>query len=249
MLISVVVPFYREIELIGRAVASVFSQAKKADADISFEILIGNDGKYTSAEIMAGIDRDNNGAVQVIQNVGPRGPGGARNTCLRESNGELIAFLDADDFWMDSKLSLQLPLINQGSTFVASGYLLEGSDASIVPPSSIEKSIDIFRKRGIGTSTVLVHKELCRDKYFRDLRFSQDIDFWYRLAQAPCFKYGAVSAPSVVYSRGGSTRNKFVQLNSFYQVLKLNQIPWSERTSIIAGYAANGLVNHYLRRR
>ena len=249
MLISVVIPFYNEIGLIGRAVNSVFSQCMGDRDDILFEVIIGNDGSYKSEEIFSAIDNRYRALTKIVKNTELHGPGGARNAGLREANGELVAFLDADDFWCPGKLSLQLEQIENGKTFVATGYKFEDSNVSISPPSRIVDRIDVFRCLGIGTSTVLVARGLCEGQFFRALRFAQDIDYWYLLSGSEGFQYGAVTSPCAVYSRSGSTRNKFTQLRSFTRVLSLNRIPLATRIPIIFRYALRGFFNHYLRRK
>lgn len=248
MLISVVIPFYKELGLINRAVSSAFEQDLDGSSDIAFEAIIGNDGAYDTATILNAIDLPYRGSTRVVRNTGERGPGGARNAALRESRGELIAFLDADDYWRPDKIRLQLQHIEKGDTFVATGYAFEGSAVSITPPRQIRDSLDIFKRLGIGTSTVLVTRSLCGHRFFRPLRFAQDIDYWYALSGSDAFRYAAVSKPCVVYSRGGSTRNKFVQLKAFARVLAINQVPTFARVSISLRYALRGLVNHYIRR-
>ena len=48
-------------------------------------------------------------------------------------------------------------------------------------PKKIKNPFDIYVKRGLGSSTILVTKELVGKKRFTNLRYSQDIEFWYKL--------------------------------------------------------------------
>jgi len=249
MLISVVIPFYNELGLIGRAVSSVFSQRLGDRGDILFEVIIGNDGSCKAEEILSAIDGRHHAFTKIVPNTEVRGPGGARNAGLREANGEFVAFLDADDYWSPEKTRLQLEQIEDGKTFVATGYKFEDSQVSIIPPSRISDRIDVFRCLGIGTSTVLAARRLCEGQFFRALRFAQDIDYWYLLAGSEGFRYGAVPSPCVVYSRSGSTRNKFTQFRAFMLVLSLNRVPWATRIPIVLHYILRGIFNHYLRKK
>ena len=256
-LISVIIPFLSEIPLIGRAVSSVGRQMGGKGSEekdngevgstpsVEFEVLICNDGDICNGEIVAAIKEPSDIPIRVINNCGKKGPGGARNCGLDQAKGDLIAFLDADDYWLPGKISRQLELIRSGHSFVATAYQLESSGVVVQPPQMIEKPTDIFRELGIGTSTVLLKQSLCKHKRFRNIRFSQDIDFWYALAKESDFRFGAVDGCCVVYSQAGSTRNKWVQLAYFRKVLQLNKISWSNQLQILSRYAAKGILTHY----
>lgn len=248
MLISVVIPFYNELNLIARAVTSVFEQNISSSSGVCFEVIISNDGPLGNAEIMAVIPTENISETHIIKNAYLKGPGGARNTGLDTSKGEYVAFLDADDFWLKDKIRVQLDLLLKGKNFVCSGYEFEGSNIVIKPAVEIKKPLDVFLKLGIGTSTVIVSRELVGEDRFRDIRFCQDVDFWYRLAVKKSFRYAASEKKLVVYSRGGSTQNKFVQAKFFWRVLRMNAVPSAMVCMVLIKYALRGIYNHYLKR-
>jgi teichuronic acid biosynthesis glycosyltransferase TuaG len=239
--LSVIIPFYKEIDLISRAVLSIFSQSQN---DWEFEVIVINDGPFKEADITKAIGADN---VTVIANKQNKGPGGARNTGLDLASGDLIAFLDADDFWLDGKIASQLLAVSENANFICTGYRFESGNAVVNPPTSISKSIDIFLKQGVGTSTVLLTKKLLGSTRFNDYRFSQDIDFWYRLAEKTEFKYLSIQEPLVFYYTGGSTKNKVTQAKSLMNVLNKNRISLMLKVYIMTRYFIRGVYNHYLR--
>lgn len=240
---SVVIPFYRELDMIKRTVSSITDNSCQ---DLTFEIVIGNDGQIPNSDILEALAEDDRQCVKITNNHGIKGPGGARNAALEETTGEYIAFLDADDYWLPGKIQAQLSEIEKGATFVATGYAFDDSDTYIQPPASIETANDIFLRRGIGTSTVLITRSLLGDKRFSDIRFSQDIDFWYNLAKSPLFKYTFVDQNFVIYSKGGSTGNKVTQLDYFNRMLVMNNIGGFNRLKILASYAFAGIYKHYV---
>lgn len=247
MLISVIIPYHNELLLINRAVKSVNVQFKSICAH-SFEVIICNDGSQNTDQILNSIENKYRNNLTIYKNKNFKGPAGARNTGLSVAKGQLIAFLDADDYWLNNKIEKQLELIQKGYTFIATGYKLETSKITISPPISIEDSIDIFNKLGVGTSTVLIDKCICKNKKFRNLRFSQDIDYWYQLSQSDLFKYRAIPESYTVYSQAGSTRNKFIQLVYFWKVLRLNKITSFHQFKILTNYSFRGIFNHYIRK-
>jgi len=88
--VSVVIPTYNCAQYITEAIESVLNQTYK-----DIEIIVVDDGSTDNTkEILLTYIEE--GLIQYIfQNN--QGPGSARNTGIKESQGEFIAFLDADD--------------------------------------------------------------------------------------------------------------------------------------------------------
>ncbi len=245
MFLSVVIPFQSELDLIGRAVASVVDNCFDF---IPFEIIISNDGPIEASVILQSIQTDALPFIAVIENHGPKGPGGARNSALDASKGNFVAFLDADDFWLPGKVNAQLAAMRAGANFVATAYRFDIGETVIQAPKSIGQPLDVFLCRGLGTSTVMVARSLLADLRFKDIRFAQDIDFWYALASSPRFQYAVVDVCSVVYSTGGSTKNKWVQLQYLHKVLHINHVPWLQQVRVLSSYVLVGVYHHYIKR-
>lgn len=247
MLISVIIPFYKELDLIGRAVDSIFTQAVSGDC-VEFEVLIGNDGELSEDEIISAIPESWRQHIKVMRNNGPKGPGGARNCAIDAAKGECLAFLDADDFWLQGKISSQLALYRNGYNFIATAYRFSDVDVAVLPPRVRDGiPLDVFKRLGIGTSTVFIARELLGDARFRDLRFAQDIDLWYRLSMVAGYRFIGVNNCTVVYSRSGSTKNKLIQARYLLMVLSLNNVGFFNKLNIMFRYSIRGVLNHILR--
>ena len=244
MKLSVIIPFYDELNLINRAINSVVINSIFFD---QVEIILINDGSFEENEIRSCFKNDINNLIKVVSNNYTKGPGGARNTGLDILKGDIIAFLDADDFWLPGKLETQIKEIKKGATFVATSYRFDNSKTIVNPASSIDIPEDIFLRRGIGTSTVILTKELLEDHKFREIRFAQDIDFWFALAKSKKFKYARISEVFVEYNTGGSTKNKWVQLFYVNKVLNLNNISIFTRIRVNMSYILSGVYNHYIK--
>ena len=244
MKLSVIIPFYNELNLINRAVNSVVVNSNYFD---QVEIILINDGDIKESEIRSCFKNDINKLIKILPNNYKKGPGGARNTGLDIFKGDIVAFLDADDFWLPGKLEAQVKEIKNGATFVVTSYRFDNSKTIVIPTSNIDKPEDVFLRRGIGTSTVILTKELLENHRFREIRFGQDIDFWFVLAKSKKFKYVRISEVFVEYSTGGSTKNKWVQLFYLNKVLSLNNISIIKRIIINISYILTGLYNHYIK--
>lgn len=242
--VSVVIPFFNEIELINRAVQSAQRNLEKFPGS---EILICNDSSYTGAQILEMIDCQSSTILKVVKNRGSKGPGANRNAGIDDAKNDIIAFLDADDYWKPDKISAQIDLINEGFNFIATAYEFEYSETIIKPANSIKKPIEVFMKRGLGTSTIIITKELFSSLRFSNIRYAQDIDFWFRLSQNTSFRYACLDTSFVVYSTNGSTRNKFEQLRYVNKVLVKNHISTLQRIFILFRYSVAGIWNHYIK--
>jgi glycosyltransferase involved in cell wall biosynthesis len=97
-MISVVIPVFNAARYIAQAIDSVLNQTLPPD-----EIVVVDDG---STDATADEVRRYQPRVAYFSQSN-QGPGAARNLGMRESKGDLIAFLDADDLWLPEKLRLQ----------------------------------------------------------------------------------------------------------------------------------------------
>lgn len=101
--VSVVIPVWNGEATVGRAIDSVLAQR----FDGTVEVIVVNDGSTDgTASVLAGYG----GAIRMVEQEN-RGLAGARNSGVRASTAEYIAFLDDDDIWMPHKLASTVPLL------------------------------------------------------------------------------------------------------------------------------------------
>lgn len=242
--LSVIIPFHRNVDLLDNVVRSVVVSCMDV---IDFEILLIDDRHEKKHGVIETIDINYRSHCDVVENCFPKGAGGARNTGLERASGNLIAFLDSDDCWLPEKLIIQLEKISSGANFIVSGYSSIPGNIKNFPPKKIKNKEDVFLRRGIGTSTVVMTSELVGETRFRDFRFAQDIDFWARIAQKDNFMYCSTNEILVEYSRSGTTNNKLVQLYYFFLVLRANNVGISILLLSMISYSVNGVIKHFLR--
>lgn len=94
-LVSVIVPLYNKAATVERAVNSILQQTYT-----NLEIIIVNDGSTDGSDIAVRRQYSDK-RIRVIDQPN-QGPGAARNTGIKASRGEYVAFLDADDSWYPS---------------------------------------------------------------------------------------------------------------------------------------------------
>lgn len=107
--VSIIIPYYNSEKTIIRALESVTNQTYK-----DFEIILVDDGSTDNSHKLVDEFMVINPKYK-IKNLHQEnsGPSKARNNGMRNCNGKYIAFLDADDSWVDSKLEKQVYLLEK----------------------------------------------------------------------------------------------------------------------------------------
>ena len=101
--VSIIIPTYNCARYIGRALDSVCAQTYK-----DYEILVVDDGSTDDTkDVVMQYGRKVTYLYQ--QN---RGVSAARNHAILKANGELLAYLDADDMWYPEKLERQVAFLD-----------------------------------------------------------------------------------------------------------------------------------------
>lgn len=110
-LISVVIPTYmRPVQTLKIALNSVITQSYK-----NIEVIVVDDspetyeGRDAIENYLLSIKDDR---IKLIKHEKNKGANVARNTGIKNSTGEFVAFLDDDDEWMPNKLQKQCEVLN-----------------------------------------------------------------------------------------------------------------------------------------
>lgn len=102
--VSVVIPAYNREKTIGRCLRSVLSQTV-----FPREVIVVDDG--SSDNTIGEVYSLKNEKIQVIKGA-HCGAQAARNKGIQHASGKYIAFLDSDDKWVENKLEVQVPLLD-----------------------------------------------------------------------------------------------------------------------------------------
>ena len=159
--VSVVIPAFNAARFLPDALESVFQQT------------------FTDYEVVVVDDGSTDDTAQLVNRYGNRmryffqenaGVSRARNRGIRESAGKYIAFLDADDVWLPTKLARQVERFRQrpalgmvftdGVSFNEQG-VLRGSKIKWRRRLAKRDLIRaIFLYSGVGTPTVMVRRDV-----------------------------------------------------------------------------------------
>jgi glycosyltransferase involved in cell wall biosynthesis len=184
MLVSVVIPAYNRANVLPRAINSVLAQTYK-----DFEIIVVDDcSKDNTGEVMK---QFSDPRIRYIKHERNKGGNAARNTGIKASEGEFVAFLDSDDEWLPIKLEKQLPAFTKSNVgLVYSGFIFIEESVATQRRYLVNKTED-FRQdllvtNFVGTASVAVVRKVLLNRingFDETLRSCQDWDLYLRLSE------------------------------------------------------------------
>jgi glycosyltransferase involved in cell wall biosynthesis len=121
-LVSVIVPTYNHGSFIGGAVQSVLEQTY----DHVEVIIIDNYSTDNTSEVLARINDSRVKAFKLRKTENQGAIAASRNYGVKQSSGEVLAFLDADDSWLPQKLTVQLPHLRDNVACVSADFIPTG---------------------------------------------------------------------------------------------------------------------------
>lgn len=110
-LVSVITPFYNVAPYLQEAIESVLRQTYSC-----WELLLVDDGSTDgSREIALKFVKLFPEKIKYLQHPGGvnKGLPASRNLAVQRADGEYLALLDADDYWLDEKLAYQISITKQ----------------------------------------------------------------------------------------------------------------------------------------
>ena len=207
-----IVPTYQCAAYLPRALESVLTQTY---ATRRTEIIVIDDGSTDATEAVV---QPYLGSIRYLRQEN-RGPAAARNTGVSASHGDLITFLDADDYWFPQRLERLVDAFSsEKDAILQNDYFLERDGrrapqprfGNRMPPQFFAQAQEQYHAL-LSTLFCLPAKALYPRKAFADvgrfdagLRYHEDLDFALRCAAAG-YAFRIVSEPLEVYTiRPGS---------------------------------------------
>ncbi|NWG74970.1 MAG: glycosyltransferase family 2 protein [Rubrivivax sp.] len=224
--VSVVVPAYNAAWCVRKAIDSVLAQDWR-----DFELIVVNDGSTDdTAAVLAGYGS----AIRVVDQRNG-GMSNARNAGIRAARGEFIAFLDADDWWLPTKLGRQVALMRErpGLGFCSCAARVEDTEGRLLNlwqcPQWQGPLLPHLFQGGTSVpgscSAVLARRQLvvAAGAFDETLRGAEDPDLWIRLAAIT--EYACIDEPLVgILRRPGSvSRNLEAMRESTLRMMRKNR--------------------------
>lgn len=178
--VSVVIPCYRCVDTIERAVDSIFSQT-----NLPFEVILVDDfSQDGTLEYLYDLVKKYPAEwIQIIALNENSGAGSARNKGWEYATGKYIAFLDSDDSWHPCKIQVQFEVMENDPSIVLSGHgtriirdeLKEDEDVIGCENFEVSKFELLFSNR-FSTPTVMLKRDI--NNRFPEQRHSEDYALW-----------------------------------------------------------------------
>ncbi|MDX2028163.1 MAG: glycosyltransferase family 2 protein [Alphaproteobacteria bacterium] len=107
-LVSVIMPCRNAAPWLDHSIRSVRAQDFQ-----DWEMLVADDASTDNSAQLIGQHARDDARIQLLRLSQRVGSAGARNHALQQARGRFMAFLDADDWWCEKKLSSQLTFIQR----------------------------------------------------------------------------------------------------------------------------------------
>jgi glycosyltransferase involved in cell wall biosynthesis len=211
--VSVIIPAYNAEQYIEETVISVLNQSYQ-----KFEIIIINDGSTDSTgKIIDELSKKDNRII--VQHRENSGVSASRNVGIDMSKGEYLAFLDADDYWLEDNLLIKVKALeNNESDFVYSDRFDADENLNIISTATFkEKTISLDKillgKENIIPSNLIISKKCIENHKIRfSLELSNLADQHFCALLAKNFKGTYISAPLLKYRILSSSMSRSLPL-------------------------------------
>jgi len=252
--VSVIIPAFNASQFISQAIESVLSQTFK-----DYELIVVDDG--STDETAALVLRYGERLRYVYQKN--QGLSSARNTGIVKASGELLAFLDADDYWDRKKLEHQTDLLDRtpgtGVVYTALKVVDQDDHGIEERRCSLRGHLlsSLLTENCVTPSSALVRRE-CLEKvgtFDENLSASEDWDLWLRIA--PFYSFDFIDLPLTFYRvHAGSMhkdlarmeRNVFQVLDKLFKRETGNQEVMVRRREILAKHSLDFALNYFIER-
>jgi teichuronic acid biosynthesis glycosyltransferase TuaG len=175
--VTIVTPLFESARFVQGLLANVAAQEFG-----DFEHLVVDDRSTDGGAELVRAHAARDPRCRLIRMDERGGPARARDRALAEARGRYVAFLDADDRWLPSKLRLQVEFMRRGGIgFSFHDYRFMSADGTRVGalvrgPDRLDFA-GLHRHRGVGCSTVMIDRSMVPGLSFAKVRAARASDF------------------------------------------------------------------------
>lgn len=219
-LVSIIVPTYNHAEFLDRCLDSIIKQTYS-----NWEVILVDNysddhtdkivNKYSKYKINY-LKFRNNGIIASSRNYG-----------ITKSTGEIIAFLDSDDWWVPEKLEYSIEYLNKGFDLVYHPLIrvVNNKKHSIFKSRKLDKPIFfdlILKGNTILNSSVVLKKYILKKTGLLDenkeIVAAEDFDLWVRISLVT-EKFYKIPKTLGFYWYGGNNFSKKINYANKYRYI------------------------------
>ena len=238
--VSVVIPAYNCTAYIALAIDSALGQ------QVPLEVIVVDDCSTDDLPGLMTRYREDS-RVRYVRNEKNLGVAKTRNRGVSLARGEYVAFLDADDYWAQGKLRLQLERIRQKQAVICSTarelMTPEGQLTGYVLPVKEDITYrDMLRQNHIGCSSVLIKTSVAREFPMHHDDAHEDYLMWLEVFEK--YRYGcAINEPLLKYrlSTTGKSGNKLHSARLTYRTYRYHGLGRLRTLVCFCSYACYGV--------
>ena len=184
-LISIIIPTFNSEKTIAKSLNSILFQNLENQIEI---IVVDDNSSDNTINLIKNIKIKRNFKLKIFQNKINKGSGYCRKIGIERSSGYFIAFLDADDYWLENKLLKQITFLenNPQISFTYSDYYREifYRKKLFLFKENTPVTVDIKKNKYINhipNSSVLITSLLAKRISYPTLRLRNDFFYWNKL--------------------------------------------------------------------
>lgn len=251
-LVSIIMPAYNAFRFISESIDSVLAQTYQ-----HWELIVIDDGSNdpTPTIVKEKVCRDSR-IVYLHQENGRQAK--ARNLGLMHARGELIAFLDADDLWLETKLEVMVHEFAAGNQdlLFSGSYVFEDTFCrNNINPDTPKLIVatgeysghgglsDFLDRNKIPMLSVVVKAEIIKRYRFNEVFTpAEDYDLWLRML-IDGYKFRSIEQPLAAYRLHSASSTSGDRLVTDTVIRIINTL-----RQTVSGNKCNTLVNLNLRK-
>lgn len=222
--VSIIIPTYNSYDTIEDTLNSVINQTYR-----NFEIIVVDDCSTDDTLKKLEEYKNRDSRIEIVSLENNSGAATARNCGLNKADGQYIAFLDADDMWMQKKLELQIEYMKQNKfSFTFTNYIRINESEVLINEVIVPELLtykDLLKNTVIGCSTVVIDRSVVGDFAMPLLKKGQDTATWLQILKKDIVAHGYNLQALTTYRvrKGSLSSNKISALKRTWYLYRYHE--------------------------
>lgn len=223
-LVSIITPCYNCEDYIVQTIESVLAQTYQ-----NWEMIIQDDCSTDNSVAVASRYAERDSRIKISVNTVNSGAAVTRNKAIERSQGDYLAFLDADDLWVPTKLDKQLRFMRDNDCDFSFAMFehMDENGKSLLRQCKVIDHMPYWKMLLFdwsGCLTVMYRQNLDNKIYADDIRQCNDYALFLKVVKT-CNKAMGIHECLAIYRlrKTGISKNRSTKYNSLKQVIHVFQ--------------------------